>query len=47
MLRDEFTIRLPVFRRDEIKVKSFVHSIDLAVEDSADDCQNGTHYAAN
>ena len=38
-LRNEFTIRFPEFRRDEIKVKLFVHSFDLAVEDSPGDCQ--------
>ena len=38
-LHDEFTSRLPEFRRDEIKVKLFAHPFDLTVEDSPDDCQ--------
>ena len=31
-LRDEFTRRLPDFRRDEIEVKLFAHPFDLAVD---------------
>ena len=38
-LRYEFTSRFPEFRQDEIKVKSFAHLFDLAVEDSSGDCQ--------
>ena len=40
-LRDMYTSRFPKFRRDEIKVKLFAHPLDLAVEDSHDDCQMG------
>ena len=38
-LRDELTSRFPKFRWYEIKAKSFAHPLDLAVEDSPDDCQ--------
>ena len=38
-LRNKFTIRLPEYRRDEIKVRLFAHPFDLAVEGSPDDCQ--------
>ena len=38
-LRVEFTGRFPEFRRDEIKVNFFAHPLDLAVDNSPDDCQ--------
>ena len=37
--RDEFTIRFPEFRQDEIKVNLFARPFDLAVEDCPDDSQ--------
>ena len=37
-LHDEFTSRLPEFRRDGIKAKLFAQPFELKVDDSPDDC---------
>ena len=38
-LHDEFESRFPGFRQNKIKLKLFAQPLDLAVEDSPDDCQ--------